>query len=185
MPDYLKVDRAICEVPLTGGAFEAPYILKLKGRYWLFVSGGGRPSAWNGSPIYVSTSEKLGGPWTPFKKVTCEPDSKDSFNAQTDFLFEVRGSAGSFILWGGDLWSQQTKTGICRILRDRSGSLDPAKRMRTPEINLAPAAALVPLLLETPEYRLHGNANQGGEAGSLPGHAGRGEAIWTGGRRST
>jgi len=111
-PDYLHVDRAICEVPLTGGAFEAPYIIKLKSRYWLFVSGGGRPSPWNGSPTYVSTAEMIAGQWTPFRKVKCDPDSKDSFNAQTDFLFEVRGSAGSFVLWGGDRWSQRTGTGI-------------------------------------------------------------------------
>jgi len=111
-PDYLHVDRAVCEVPLTGGAFEAPYIIRLKGRYWLFVSGGGRPSPWNGSPTYVSTAEKIVGPWTPFRKVKCDPDSKDSFNAQSDFLFEVRGTAGSFVLWGGDRWSQRTGTGV-------------------------------------------------------------------------
>jgi hypothetical protein len=111
-PDYLHVDRAVCEVPLTGGAFEAPYIIKLKSRYWLFVSGGGRPSPWNGSPTYVSTAEKLDGPWTPFRKLKCDPDSNDSFNAQNDFLFEVRGTAGSFVLWGGDRWSQRTKLGI-------------------------------------------------------------------------
>jgi hypothetical protein len=111
-PDYLHVDRAVCEVPLTGGAFEAPYIIRRRNRYWLFVSGGGRPSAWNGSPTYVSTAEKLDGPWTPFRKMKTDPDSKDSFNAQTDFLFEVRGNAGSFVLWGGDRWSQRTGTGI-------------------------------------------------------------------------
>ncbi|MCY2950552.1 MAG: family 43 glycosylhydrolase [Planctomycetota bacterium] len=112
-PDYLKVDRAICEIPLTGVAREAPYIIKLKGKYWLFVSGHGvGGSAWNGSPTSYTTAEKLEGPWTPFKKVECEPATKDCFNAQTDFLFEVKGSAGSFVLWGGDRWSQRTKLGI-------------------------------------------------------------------------
>jgi hypothetical protein len=46
------------------------------------------------------------------KKVTTEPSSNDSFNSQTDFLFEVKGSAGSFILWGADRWSQRTKRGV-------------------------------------------------------------------------
>ncbi len=110
--DYLHIDRPICEVPLTGDAREAPYIIKLKNRYSLFVSGHGNPSAWNGSPTYVSFAERLAGPWTAFRKVKCEPDSKDCFNAQNDFLFEVRGSAGSFVLWGGDRWSQRTGTGI-------------------------------------------------------------------------
>jgi len=112
-PDCLKVDRAICEIPLTGEAREAPYIIRLKGRYWLFVSGHGvGGSAWNGSPTSYTTAEKLEGPWPPFRKVKCVPDSKDSFNAQTDFLFEVRGTAGSFVLWGGDRWSQRTRLGI-------------------------------------------------------------------------
>ena len=44
----------------------------------------------------------------------CDPDSKDSFNAQTDFLFEIRGASGSFVLWGGDRWSQRTGTGVGR-----------------------------------------------------------------------
>jgi len=110
--DYLHVDRAICEVRLTSDAREAPYIIKLKGRYWLFVSGHGDPSPWNGSPTYVSSAEKIDGPWTPFRKVKCDPASRDSFNAQTDFLFDVRGSAGSFVLWGGDRWSQRTGTGV-------------------------------------------------------------------------
>ena len=71
-----------------------------------------RSERWNAVATYVSTAEKIEGPWTPFKKVTCEPDSKDSFTAQTDFLFEVRGTVGSFILWGSDRWSQRTKTGV-------------------------------------------------------------------------
>jgi len=112
-PDYLKLDRAICEVPLSGDAREAPYVIKLKGRYWLFVSGHGvGGSAWNGSPTSYTTAEKLEGPWTPFKKMACAPESKDCFNAQNDFLFEVHGSAGSFVLWGGDRWSQRTGTGV-------------------------------------------------------------------------
>lgn len=112
-PDYLKVDRTICEIALTDVAREAPYIIKLKGRYWLFVSGHGvGGSAWNGSPTSYTTAGKLEGPWAPFKKVECEPESKDCFNTQTDFLFEVRGTAGSFVLWGGDRWSQRTKLGI-------------------------------------------------------------------------
>lgn len=112
-PDYLHVDRMICEIPLTGEAREAPYIIKLKGRYWLFVSGHGvGGSAWNGSPTSYTTAEKIEGPWTPFRKVKCEPDSKDCFNAQNDFLFEVQGSAGSFVLWGGDRWSQRNGKGV-------------------------------------------------------------------------
>jgi hypothetical protein len=110
-PDYLHVDRAVCEVPLTGGAFEAPYIIKLKGRYWLFVSGGGRPSAWNGSTTYYATAGKIAGPWSTFQKAKMEPETEDSFNAQNDFLFEVKGTAGSFVLWGADRWSQRTGTG--------------------------------------------------------------------------
>ena len=42
----------------------------------------------------------------------CAAETKDCFNAQTDFLFEVKGTAGSFVLWGGDRWSQRTKKGI-------------------------------------------------------------------------
>jgi len=110
--DYLHVDRTICEIPLNNGAFEAPYIIRLKERYWLFVSAGGRPSPWNGSPTYYSTAEKITGPWSAFKRVNTDPDTKDSFNAQSDFLFEVKGANGSFVLWGGDRWSQRTGQGV-------------------------------------------------------------------------
>jgi hypothetical protein len=112
-PDYLHVDRMIQEIPLTGVAREAPYIIKLKGRYWLFVSGhgvGGSP--WNGSPTSFATADRIEGPWSPFTRMKTEPESSDSFNAQNDFLFQVRGTAGTFVLWGGDRWSQRTNTGI-------------------------------------------------------------------------
>jgi len=73
-PDYLHVDRMICEIPLTGEAREAPYIIRMKDRYWLFVSGHGvGGSAWNGSPTSYTTAEKIEGPWTRLRKVKCEP----------------------------------------------------------------------------------------------------------------
>jgi hypothetical protein len=109
--DYLHVDRLVCEIPLSNGAFEAPYLIKLKDRYWLFLSGRGQPTAWNGSPTYYSSSPGITGPWPVFRQVETVPPSPDSFNAQSDFLFEVTGSEGSFVLWGGDRYSQRTMTG--------------------------------------------------------------------------
>ena len=31
---------------------------------------------------------------------------------ETKMFFEIKGSAGSFVLWGADRWSQRTKLGI-------------------------------------------------------------------------
>jgi len=107
--DYLKVDQAVCEIPYPH--HEAPYITKMKGLYWLFVSGQGA-GAWGGSPTYYATAANLAGPWSSFKAVTLSPASKKHFDCQNDFLFEVKGSAGSFVLWGADRWSQRTKIGV-------------------------------------------------------------------------
>jgi hypothetical protein len=107
--DYLKVDQVVCEIPYP--QHEAPYIIKLKGRYWLFVSGQGA-GAWGGSPTYYASAANLAGPWTGFKAATLWPASKAHFDCQNDFLFEVAGTRGSFVLWGADRWSQRTGTGV-------------------------------------------------------------------------
>ena len=84
------------------------------GETFYFYGWGDYPGDNRRGTTSYTTAGKLEGPWAPFKKVECEPESKDCFNAQTDFLFEVRGTAGSFVLWGGDRWSQRTKLGIGR-----------------------------------------------------------------------
>jgi len=107
--DYLKVEKVICEIPYP--KHEAPYIIKLMGLYWLFASGQGR-GAWGGSPTSYATATNLAGPWSSFKTVALTPASKQHFDCQNDFLFEVKGPAGSFVLWGADRWSQRTKIGV-------------------------------------------------------------------------
>jgi hypothetical protein len=107
--DYLKIAKVVCEIPCP--KHEAPYIIKLKGLYWLFVSGQGK-GAWGGSPTSFATATNLAGPWSSFKTVALSPASTKHFDCQNDFLFEVKGSAGSFVLWGADRWSQRTKIGV-------------------------------------------------------------------------
>ena len=107
--DYLHVEKMVCEIQYK--SHEAPYITKMKGRYWLFISGEGA-GAWGGSPTSYSTATNIAGPWSDFKAVKLSPGSKTGFDSQNDFLFEVQGSAGPFVLWGADRWSQRTKIGV-------------------------------------------------------------------------
>jgi len=105
-PDYLHYDTMLCTIH---GNHEAPYLTKMNGKYWIFASG---VAGWGSTRTYYSTASSLAGPWSAYKEVATEPSTKNSFNSQTDFLFEVKGSTGSFVLWGGDRWSQRTRTGI-------------------------------------------------------------------------
>jgi len=111
--DYLSIDRVICEIPAFNGfpdkGKESPYLINMKGRYWIFTSGEG-PDAWGSSPTYYSSAPSLTGPWTEFKLVLTSPSSENTHDSQNAFLFEVNGSRGSFILWAGDSWSQRTPT---------------------------------------------------------------------------
>jgi hypothetical protein len=104
--DYLHYDKMLCKI--TGG-HEAPYLARMNGKYWIFASG---VAGWGSTRTSYTTADTLAGPWSAYKEVATEPRSGDSFNSQTDFLFEVNGSAGSFIFWGGDRWSQRTRRGI-------------------------------------------------------------------------
>jgi len=111
--DYLSIERVISEVPAYKGypdkGKESPYIIKINGKYWLFTSGEG-PDAWGSSPTYYSSAASLEGPWSEFRLVLTSPPSSNTHDSQNDFLFEVSGSKGSFVLWGGDRWSQRTPT---------------------------------------------------------------------------
>jgi hypothetical protein len=107
--DYLHVEKMVWEVKYK--SHEAPYIIKMKGLYWLFVSGEGA-GAWGGSPTFYATAADIAGPWSGFKTAKLSPASKRHFDCQNDFLFEVKGSIGSFVLWGADRWSQRTKIGV-------------------------------------------------------------------------
>ena len=103
--DYMHYDKMLCKIP---GHREAPYLIKMKGKYWIFASG---VAGWASTKTYYCTATTPAGPWSAYKEVTTEPASGNSFNSQTDLLLEIKGSAGSFILWGGDRWSQRTKKG--------------------------------------------------------------------------
>jgi len=37
--------------------------------------------------------------------VALSPAAKTGFDSQNDLLFEIKGSAGSFVLWGADRWN--------------------------------------------------------------------------------
>ncbi|NDF00783.1 MAG: hypothetical protein EB034_21305, partial [Verrucomicrobia bacterium] len=105
-PDYMHYEKMLCKIP---GNHEAPYMVRMNGKYWIFASG---VAGWSSSKTYFTTATNPAGPWSAYKEVTTEPESKDSFNSQSDFLFEVKGSTGSFVLWGADRWSQRTKIGV-------------------------------------------------------------------------
>jgi hypothetical protein len=96
--DYLHYVRWVATLP---GGVEAPYLIKMQGRYWVFCSG---VSGWGGTSTRYATAGNIAGPWSAYQPVQNSPA------VQNDFLFQVTGSQGSFVLWGGDIWRASAGT---------------------------------------------------------------------------
>ena len=69
-PDYMHYAKFVCKIP---GRLEAPYLIKMKDKYWIFASG---IAGWSSTPTYYTTATSLAGPWSELKKVATEPASK-------------------------------------------------------------------------------------------------------------
>ncbi|KAI0838275.1 carbohydrate-binding module family 35 protein [Hypoxylon sp. FL0890] len=77
---------------LTGGAYEAPGIVKADGVYFLIVSG---KTGWRANPNKVFWSTSINGPWTGGSDIA--PQDQNTYGSQN--TFELTGGASSNYVW--------------------------------------------------------------------------------------
>ncbi len=94
--DYLTVEQEVCLVPehLEGGA-----LVHYEGLYYVV---GSQLTGWNPNPNKYAVAERLEGPWSAFKDIA--PAATNTYGAQSGFLLKVTGSAGTTVIFIGDLW---------------------------------------------------------------------------------
>ncbi|KAI1080179.1 carbohydrate-binding module family 35 protein [Whalleya microplaca] len=90
---------------LTGGAYEAPGIVKADGVYFLIVSG---KTGWRSNPNKVFTSTSINGPWTGGADVA--PQAENTYNSQNTFELTVKGSSKTTYIYMGDSWDSKGGT---------------------------------------------------------------------------
>lgn len=108
-PDCLHTDTKLFEGfdhiqdPAHRGN-EALHIVRDAGIYYMLMSG---LDWWNSTMTLFTSAPSLSGPWAPLRPVRTEPDSKDSFNTQHDFVIPVPPEKfGTSYVYAGDRYSQ-------------------------------------------------------------------------------
>ncbi|TFV99916.1 family 43 glycosylhydrolase [Leifsonia flava] len=81
---------------------EAPAIVKIGAKYYLFASG---MNYWAGTPTSYRTSTDLLD-WSAWSTMSTEPASNTSFGTQFEQIIPVTGTAGTSYLYNGDRYSQ-------------------------------------------------------------------------------
>lgn len=104
--DFLAVEQAI---PVySGGGREGNCMFKYDGTYYFCSSD---LHGWNASQTYCVSSSSVKGPWSAeFVLDGTQPDY--SHVTQTGFFVSVQGTAGSFIIFAGDRWSDFAGNGL-------------------------------------------------------------------------
>jgi hypothetical protein len=97
--DYLRAAGKYARV-LPGGFNEAPALLKLAGRYYLFTSG---CTGWAPNPARLAMADSIWGPWKPLGNPCVGEDVGLTFQGQSTYILPVPGKAGAFIFMG-DRW---------------------------------------------------------------------------------
>ncbi|KAF4636355.1 hypothetical protein G7Y89_g1727 [Cudoniella acicularis] len=96
---------------LTGGAYEAPGILKVESTYFLIVSG---KTGWRSNPNKVFTSSSINGPWTGGADIA--PAAEKTYNSQNTFELTIEGTrektAKTFTLQNHAMWKVDATTGV-------------------------------------------------------------------------
>jgi hypothetical protein len=94
--DYLSVEKEVCLIPehLEGGA-----IVHHGGLYYVV---GSQLTGWSPNPNKYAVAARLEGPWSAFKDIA--PAATNTYGAQSGFLLKVSGSAGTTVIFIGDLW---------------------------------------------------------------------------------
>ncbi len=102
----LRIDRLSADYTGVASAvkvftdLEAPAMVKVNGRYFLFAS---HLSGWSPNDNVYATATSIGGTWSGFADFT--PSSANTFASQTAFVLPVSGSAGTSYVYLGDRWN--------------------------------------------------------------------------------
>jgi hypothetical protein len=104
--DFLAVEQAI---PVySGGGREGNCMFKYSGTYYFCSSD---LHGWNASQTYCVSASSVMGPWSA-EFVLDGTQSDYSHVTQTGFFISVQGTAGSFIIFAGDRWSDFAGNGL-------------------------------------------------------------------------
>lgn len=95
-PDYLSVENEVC---LVGEHLEGCAMIHYDGLYY-FV--GSQLTGWSPNSNKYAVATRLEGPWSAFKDLA--PPETNTYGAQSSFLLKVTGSAGTTVIFIGDLW---------------------------------------------------------------------------------
>ncbi|OTA54688.1 carbohydrate-binding module family 35 protein [Hypoxylon sp. EC38] len=87
---------------LTGGAYEAPGIVKADGVYFLIVSG---KTGWRANPNKVFWSTSINGPWSGGSDIA--PQDQKTYGSQNTFELTVKGSQKTTYIYMGDAWDSK------------------------------------------------------------------------------
>jgi hypothetical protein len=106
--DFLHVEAAANIYNSSAGGREGNIMFKHAGTYYFCSSD---LHGWNASHTYCITSSKVSSGYSS-EFVLQGTDADFSHVTQTGLAFEVTGSAGSFVMFGGDRWSDFAGNGI-------------------------------------------------------------------------
>ncbi|MDG6107626.1 cellulose binding domain-containing protein [Dactylosporangium aurantiacum] len=106
--DYLQVEPAANIFNSSAGGREGNVMFKHAGTYYFCSSD---LHGWNASHTYCITSSKVSSGYSS-EFVMQGTDADFSHVTQTGLAFAVNGSAGSFVMFGGDRWSDFAGNGI-------------------------------------------------------------------------
>ncbi|OTB03937.1 carbohydrate-binding module family 35 protein [Hypoxylon sp. CI-4A] len=87
---------------LTGGAYEAPGIVKADGVYFLIVSG---KTGWRANPNKVFWSTSINGPWSGGSDIA--PQDQNTYGSQNTHELTVAGSQKTTYVFMGDAWDSK------------------------------------------------------------------------------
>ncbi|KAE9363302.1 carbohydrate-binding module family 35 protein [Stipitochalara longipes BDJ] len=90
---------------LTGGAYEAPGILKADDVYFLIVSG---KTGWRSNPNKMFYSTSIAGPWKGPYDIA--PVDEKTYNSQNTFEFTIKGTKKTTYVYMGDSWDSKGGT---------------------------------------------------------------------------
>ncbi|MEH0468167.1 family 43 glycosylhydrolase [Streptomyces sp. B21-097] len=106
--DFLHVEAATNIYNSSAGGREGNIMFKHDGTYYFCSSD---LHGWNASHTYCITSTKINGPYSS-EFVMQGTDADFSHVTQTGLAFQVTGASGSFVMFGGDRWSDFAGNGI-------------------------------------------------------------------------
>ncbi|MFB9690531.1 family 43 glycosylhydrolase [Amycolatopsis plumensis] len=106
--DYLQVEPAKNVYNSSAGGREGNIMFKYNGTYYFCSSD---LHGWNASHTYCISAKNIMGPYSA-EFVLQGTDADFSHVTQTGLAFTVTGSQGSFVMFGGDRWSDFAGNGI-------------------------------------------------------------------------